>query len=97
MKRTHLLAASLALASLLSVGCSTLDERQRAWIFQPGDRSWGGSAALAEGMQDVWISFPSKVTGEDAKLHGLWLPAEQRPDTAPVLLYLHGARWNVTG
>ena len=97
MKRTHLLAASLALASVLSVGCSTLDERQRAWIFQPSDRSWGGSAELARDMQDVWIEFGSRVTGQPAKLHGLWLPAEQHADSGPVLLYLHGARWNVTG
>ena len=96
MKR-GLLFAAITAATLLTVGCSSLDERQREWIFQPGDRSWGGSAALAEGMQDIWIAFPSKVTGEEAKLHGLWLPAKQNADTGPVMLYLHGARWNVTG
>jgi pimeloyl-ACP methyl ester carboxylesterase len=96
MKR-RLLFAAIATATLLTVGCSTLDERQREWIFQPGDRAWGGTAALAEGMQDVWISFQSEVTGNEAKLHGLWLPADQHPDDGPVLLYLHGARWNVTG
>jgi hypothetical protein len=48
-------------------------------------------------MQDVWIEFalaghrPAHV-----RLHGLWLPGQPRPD-APLLLYLHGARWNVTG
>ena len=93
----RLLALAALAAILLTVGCSSLDERQREWIFQPGDRSWGGSAALAEGMQDVWIAFPSKVTGRDAKLHGLWLPADRHAETAPVLLYLHGARWNVAG
>lgn len=97
MRPTRTLVAAAIAATLLTVGCATLDERQREWIFQPGDRSWGGSAALAEGMQDVWISFPSQVTGEEAKLHGLWLPADERADTGPVLLYLHGARWNVTG
>ena len=98
MKR-RLLYAALAAAtlSLFSVGCATLDERQREWIFQPGDRAWGGSASLAEGMQDVWIAFDSRVTGKESKLHGLWLPAEKNPDTAPVLLYLHGAKWNVSG
>jgi alpha-beta hydrolase superfamily lysophospholipase len=96
MKR-RLLLAGLATAALLSVGCATLEERQREWIFQPGDRAWGGSASLAEGMDDVWIPFHSRVTGKEARLHGLWLPAERRPDTGPVLLYLHGARWNVAG
>jgi pimeloyl-ACP methyl ester carboxylesterase len=97
MKRPYLLVAAVALAALVSVGCATLDERQREWIFQPGDRSWGGSATLAEGMQDVWISFPSEISGREAKLHGLWLPADQHAEDGPVLLYLHGARWNVTG
>jgi alpha-beta hydrolase superfamily lysophospholipase len=99
VKRFHFfLAATLAaLAMLLSVGCATLDERQRAWIFQPSDQAWGGTASLAEGMQPVWIGFDSKVTNAPARLHGLWAPAEHHADTGPVLLYLHGARWNVEG
>lgn len=95
--RSRLLLSAAALATLLTVGCSTLDERQRAWIFQPSDRAWGGSAAYADGMQDVWIDFQSEVTGEATRLHGLWLPAENRAEDGPVLLYLHGARWNVSG
>jgi uncharacterized protein len=96
MKRRLLLAA-IAAATVLGVGCATLDEREREWIFQPGDRSWGSSAEDAQGMQDVWIAFDSKVTGRPARLHGLWLAAERHPDDGPVLLYLHGARWNVSG
>ena len=96
MKRRLLISAA-TLAVLLTVGCSTLDQRQREWIFQPGDRSWGGSAWQAEGMEDVWIPFHSEITGDEARLHGLWLAAEDRPTSGPVLLYLHGARWNVEG
>ncbi len=95
MKRWTFIAAASALA--LTVGCATLDEHERAWIFQPSDRSWGGTAELARGMDDVWIDFASKVSGEPARLHGLWLAADHRPADGPVLLYLHGARWNVEG
>ncbi len=95
MRRWTLLAAATALA--LTLGCSTLDERQRAWIFQPSDRAWGGTAELARDMDDVWVEFKSTVTGEPARLHGLWLASEKRPLDGPVLLYLHGARWNVAG
>jgi hypothetical protein len=87
-----LVATVLGLAS----GCATLDARQREWIFQPGDRTWAGGLAAAQGMADVWIPFRSALTGEDVRLHGLWLDHPQRPD-APVLLYLHGARWDVRG
>lgn len=95
MKHWSLIAALfLSLGFAILSGCSTLDERQRAWIFQPSDRTWSGGLAAAEGMDDVWIDFKA-ASGDDARLHGLWLPAEQAK--APVLLYLHGARFNVTG
>ncbi|WP_332740222.1 alpha/beta hydrolase [Hydrogenophaga sp.] len=96
MKRLiALLLASLALLA----GCATLDEQQRAWIFQPSDRSWAGGTYAAESMEDVWIDFTSHVTDKPVKLHGLWAQNENftaRAD-APVMLYLHGARFNVTG
>jgi alpha-beta hydrolase superfamily lysophospholipase len=95
MKRWTL-AAAVTTAVALSLGCATIEEQQRAWIFQPSDRSWGGSASEAVGMQDVWIGFNSEVSGASARLHGLWLAAAH-PASSPVLLYLHGARWNVEG
>lgn len=92
------LALLVVLALGLQVGCSTLDERQRDWIFQPSDRTWSGGLAAAQGMQDVWIPFRSQLDesrGAEVRLHGLWLP---QPDpNAPVLLYLHGARYDVRG
>ncbi|MGA0569394.1 alpha/beta hydrolase [Variovorax sp. VNK109] len=95
MKLRHALLSVFAGIVLLA-GCSSLDEKQREWIFQPSDRSWG--AAMTDGMQDVWIEFDSKVSGEPTKLHALWMagPPEAGAN-GPVLLYLHGARWNVSG
>ena len=87
-------ASALGLAVLLGLqaGCATLDEKQREWIFQPGTRSWAGAAATS-GWQDVWIEHQSDAGATAVRLHGLWLP---QPDAlAPVLLYLHGARWDV--
>jgi hypothetical protein len=83
------------LAAALFAGCTTLDEQQRKWIFRPSDRSWYGGSAAAEGMHDVWIEFRSAVSGADVRLHGLWVPHPEAG--APVLLYLHGAGWNVRG
>ena len=95
--RRHGWRAMLALfaAVLALAGCATLDEKQREWIFQPSSRAWWGGLAAAEGMQDVWIDFRSARSGESVRLHGLWVE-HPRPD-APVLLYLHGARWDVRG
>ena len=88
--------ATLAVAALLLAlaGCATLDEKQREWIFQPSDRTWAGGASAAEGMSEVWIEFASsEADAATVKLHGLWLA--QADPGAPVLLYLHGARWDV--
>ena len=97
MKRWLLFAAAL-LAAALSFGCASLDERQREWIFQPSDRAWPGTAHLAEGLQDVWIDLPpAAATAPGPRLHGLWMEADQPRADTPVLLFLHGARWNVVG
>jgi len=93
MRPAHLVIASLCCALLATSGCALLDAKQREWIFQPTERSWQG--ADTSGMEDVWINFDSRLSSESVRLHALWLPA---PDAnAPVLLYLHGARWNVSG
>ncbi len=95
MKRWFFLLLALLTAFALVTGCATLDEKQRGWIFQPSDRSWWRGDEAAQGMSDVWIAFNSQETGQPVKLHGLWL-AHPKPH-APVLLYLHGARFNVVG
>ncbi|MBX3607727.1 MAG: alpha/beta fold hydrolase [Piscinibacter sp.] len=93
--RTWLLAPLLALALAGTlVGCATLDEKQREWIFQPSaGNGWGYSST--DGMDDVWIEHRSAASGHPVRLHALWMP-QARAD-APVLLYLHGARRNVLG
>jgi alpha-beta hydrolase superfamily lysophospholipase len=83
----------LVLLPLALSGCATLDQKQREWVFQPSKQSWWGGASAAEGMHDVWIDFDSRESGEPVRLHGLWLPQPQAD--APLLLYLHGARWDV--
>lgn len=83
-----------ALLLALLGGCAVIDEQQRRWIFNPSERSWAGGALAADGMEDVWIPFKSRADGgAPVKLHGLWLPRTE--PGAPVLLYLHGARWDV--
>jgi alpha-beta hydrolase superfamily lysophospholipase len=85
--------AAAVLVPLVLAGCTTFDEQQRKWVFQPTKQSWWGGATAAEGMHDVWIEFHSREVDVPVRLHGLWLP-QPRAD-APLLLYLHGARWDV--
>jgi len=97
MNPLRLFSATALLLALLA-GCATLNDKQAEWIFQPSDRSWSGGTQAAQGMDDVWVECNSALSGKRSKLHGLWLAADvPHPQQAPVLLYLHGARWNVVG
>ncbi|WP_304304589.1 alpha/beta hydrolase [Pseudacidovorax intermedius] len=96
MKRWSLIASALSLTVLVGAGCSTLDAQQREWIFQPSDLSWGNTAEMTAGMDDVWIDYRTP-DGDDVRLHGLWLGDAPMSRDTPVMLYLHGARYNVSG
>lgn len=89
----------LAVATFLSLsvlaGCASLDTKQGQWIFNPSERSWGDSAQATATMQEAWIEYDSALTGKSVKLHALLHPAAEA--NAPVLLFLHGARWSVAG
>ena len=96
MKKRWILASTAVATMALTTGAVALDAKQRQWIFQPSDRAWGGSNRDMSGLEDVWIPLTeSKAGGEKKKLHALWMPAAS--PNAPVMLYLHGARWNVSG
>ena len=74
-----------------SGGCAYLDTKQGDWIFNPVQGEWRGFRGRPAGIEEVWIPVGNK--GE--KLHAWWAP--QAGPNAPALLYLHGARWNLTG
>jgi uncharacterized protein len=84
----------LILTALLVVGAGyfVLDRQQRQWIFQ-ARTSPSSTVSAAEGAPDVWITYRSPASNQTVQLHGLWMP--QAKAGAPVLLYLHGARWDV--
>ena len=85
------LAATLA--ALMS--SASLETQQRKIVFQIGTRTDETSATESHDMGEHWIEFDSIVTGKPVRMHGLWLG--QHDANAPVMLYLHGARWDVRG
>ncbi len=82
----------IVLLVVAAAGLFVLDRQQRHWIFQPRV-SQQSTTVASGGAPNVWIAYRSKASKEDVQLHGLWLP--QTKAGAPVLLYLHGARWDV--
>ena len=82
---------AIAVAIFVLGGCAYLDTKQGEWIFSPVQSEWRGYRGLPQGVSEQWIA----VGDEGEKLHAWWAPAADKD--APVLLYLHGARWNLTG
>ena len=76
---------------LFTGGCAYLETRQGDWIFNPTQGEWRGYRGPPAGVEEVWI--PVGSNGE--KLHAWWSPNTN--EDAPGLLYLHGARWNLSG
>jgi hypothetical protein len=78
--------AALAVAG----GCAYLSEKQGELIFRPSKATWWGFNPDNHAFDEHWIPV-----ADGQKLHAWWLTS---PDPrAPVVLYLHGARWNLTG
>jgi uncharacterized protein len=87
------LAAGLVAIVVLVAGCISFDQSERELTFRPvrGDAGW--YSGMPEAVQDVYLPV-----GDDAlhqRIHGWWWP--DADPKAPVVLYLHGARWNLTG
>ncbi len=83
---------SLALAGLAAAtaSCAFLDTLERELIFRPRTADWAGYSPTILGEEEVWI--PVGSSGE--RLQGWWL---ESPGASHTLVYLHGARVNLTG
>ncbi len=84
------LVAAVALVAA-SAGCAYLNEKQGELILRPTQDTWWGYQNAGLAYDERWIP----VGGNGDRLHAYWSPADDK--AAPVLLYLHGARWNLTG
>ena len=83
-------AAALAAGLAVVGGCAYLSEKQGELIFRPSKEAWRGYSSERYAFEEHWIPV-----AKDLKLHAWWLKAED--PNAPAILYLHGARWNLTG
>lgn len=82
----------VATALVLVAGCAALESKESEWIFRPVRENWRGYQGVPAGIEEHWIALPGDDGG---KVHAWWAP--QDDPHAPAVLYLHGARWNLTG
>ena len=85
--------ALLAAAALLASGCIGLEQKERELTFRSSHAEATWYSGLPAGVRE--IDLPVDARPDAPRIHGWWWPDDDA--NAPVVLYLHGARWNLTG
>jgi alpha-beta hydrolase superfamily lysophospholipase len=92
-RRMRIFLLALLSLPLLFAGCSQFVHKERELLFRvvPGEASW------YRGMPDgvIEAALPVQAGEQIQHVNSWWWPAED--PKAPAVLYLHGARWNLTG
>lgn len=88
--RAVLLVAAVA---LLASGCVGLEQRERELTFRPSRETAGWYKGIPSGVQELYL--PVSASPDAPRLYAWWWP--DADPQAPVVFYLHGARWNLTG
>ncbi len=83
----------LAVAALLATGCIGLEQKERELTFRATRSDAGWYTGLPSGV--VELDLPVDARPDAPRIHAWWW-ADDNPK-APVVYYLHGARWNLTG
>jgi alpha-beta hydrolase superfamily lysophospholipase len=93
--RTRWLAAATAAVAVASAaGCAYVDTKQRELIFRAERDVHSTPAAYGLAFEEIWLTVAGEADGARERVHGWWIPG---PDaTASTLLYLHGARRNIS-
>jgi pimeloyl-ACP methyl ester carboxylesterase len=74
-------------------GCSALETKERELLFRPVKEAAGWYSGTPASVQEVYLRVGDETAAE--RIHAWWWPADE--PGAPVVLYLHGVRWNLTG
>jgi fermentation-respiration switch protein FrsA (DUF1100 family) len=85
--------AVFATAALLASGCVSLEQKERELTFRPSHAEASWYAGLPSGVQELDLAVDTRV--DAPRIHAWWWP--DGDPHAPVVLYLHGAHWNLTG
>lgn len=92
-RRPRLTVVLLTTAALLATGCIGLEQKERELTFRAshGEATW--YSGLPNGVLE--ITLPVEARPDAPRIHAWWWPDDD--PQAPVVFYLHGARWNLTG
>jgi len=89
----RLLIGAVALGMLTACGTAALQHEEERLTFRVVKETPSWYSGLPEGVHE--FDIPVNSSADVQHIHAWWWPA-QDPD-APVVLYLHGTRWSLTG
>ena len=85
--------ASGTIVALAIVGCAGLAHEEERLTFRVVRDPPTWYSGVPDGVQELYL--PVAAGDVIQKIHAWWWPAAKRD--APAVLYLHGARWDLTG
>jgi fermentation-respiration switch protein FrsA (DUF1100 family) len=91
--RPRLRAVAVAAALVVAAGCVSLEHEERELTFRVVHADAGWFGGQPEAVQDLYLSVGEAP--DSPRIHAWWWPDADA--NAPTVLYLHGARWNLTG
>ncbi len=86
-------AVALVLIAASMGGCAALELKERELVFRPTREAAGWYSGMPDAMQEIYLPVGTPEANE--RIHAWWWPADD--PGAPVVYYLHGVRWNLTG
>jgi alpha-beta hydrolase superfamily lysophospholipase len=89
----RVLVGAVVLGALTACGTAALQHEEERLTFRVVKETPGWYAGLPDGVHE--FDIPVSSAADAQHIHAWWWPAED-PD-APVVLYLHGTRWSLTG
>jgi fermentation-respiration switch protein FrsA (DUF1100 family) len=84
---------AVAVVALLASGCIGLEQKERELTFRPAREAAGWYTGMPAGVQEIYL--PVSTAPDAPRIDAWWWP--DADPKAPVVFYLHGARWNLTG
>jgi uncharacterized protein len=89
----RLLVGAIVLGALTACGTAALQHEEERLTFRVVKETPGWYAGLPDGVHE--FDIPVSSSADAQHIHAWWWPSENA--NAPVVLYLHGARWSLTG
>jgi fermentation-respiration switch protein FrsA (DUF1100 family) len=90
---TARLLIACGVLALFGAGCVQLEFKERELTFRPSRDAAYWFGGMPDGVREVFL--PVGSAPDVQKINAWWYPVADAG--APAVLYLHGARWNLTG